>query len=70
MGIGGRLVRGREPDEFGDGGEEEGDGYGEDCEREEEAGVEICTFPPFAVRLRWMGHPGFGGWFEEDVLAG
>jgi len=25
-----------------------------------------CTFPPIAVRLRWMGHPSVCGWLEED----
>jgi hypothetical protein len=24
------------------------------------------TFPPFAMRLRRMGHPGFCGWWEEN----
>jgi len=24
------------------------------------------TFPPIAVKLRWMGHPYFVGWVEEE----
>jgi hypothetical protein len=24
------------------------------------------TFPPIAVKLRWMGHPYFVGWLKEN----
>jgi hypothetical protein len=27
---------------------------------------EVCTFPPIAVRLRWMGHPFACGRFRQD----
>ena len=50
------------PDECGEGGEEEGDGDGEDRERDEEGSDWLMhVLPPFAMRLRRMGHPGFLG---------
>src|SRR5438067_324665 len=28
------------------------------------------TFPPIAVRMRWMGHPIVSGWLSEDECNG